>query len=165
MPRTAYLDEAAYLAAVVPRDRCPSTDALDVLDANPQLRLALEDTWTDPGGRVYREVPAEIVSRWPPHIAKSFRSLLRIGRDPAQVFELLDLLNELDAGTEVLRMTLATCRRRKELTAAISYYKELAAELQTVTYNPDPVVEIPICGEPRNRVVSIYSAEPESGRF
>ena len=53
MPRS-YLDEAAYLAAAVPQNRCPSTDALDVLDVNPHIRLALEDTWTDPGGRVYR---------------------------------------------------------------------------------------------------------------
>ena len=34
---------------------------LDVLDAHPHIRLALEDTWTDPCGRVYREV-AEVFS-------------------------------------------------------------------------------------------------------
>ena len=114
MPRT-YLDEAAHLAASVPQNRCPSTDALEVLDAHPHLRLALEDTWTDPVGRVYREVPAERVSRWPTHIARTFRTFLRIGRDPGQVFELLDLLHELDAGPEVLKMTLVGCRRRCEI--------------------------------------------------
>ena len=46
MPRSAYMDEAAYLAAAVPQNRCPSTDALDVLDVSPHIRLALEDTWT-----------------------------------------------------------------------------------------------------------------------
>ena len=150
MPRSAYLDEAAYLAAAVPQNRCPSTDALDVLDAHPWLRLPLEDTWTDPGGRVYREVPAETVSRWPGHIARTFKSLLRIGREPAQVFVLLDLLHELDAGTEVLKMTLVGCGRRGELTSALAYYRMLASELREVTYEPDPKVEVQACSEPRN---------------
>ena len=150
MSRTAYLDEAAYLAAAVPQNRCPSTDALDVLDMSPHIRLALEDTWTDPGGRVYREVPAETVSRWPGHIARTFKSFLRIGRDPAQVFELLDLLHELDAGTEVLKMTLVGCRRRGELTSALAYYRTLVNELREVTYEPNPRLEIATCAEPRN---------------
>jgi hypothetical protein len=150
MSRTAYLDEAAYLAAAVPQNRCPSTDALDVLDESPHIRLALEDTWTDPGGRVYREVPAETVSRWPGHIARTFKSFLRIGRDPAQVFELLDLLNELDAGTEVLKMSLRGCRRRGELTSALAYFRRLVNELREVTYEPNPRLEIGACAEPRN---------------
>ena len=151
MPRSAYLDEAAYLAAAVPQNRCPSTDALDVLDVSPHIRLALEDTWTDPRGRVYREVPAETVSRWPGHIARNFRSFLRIGRDPAQVLELLDLLHELDAGTEILKMTLAGCRRRGELTSALAYYRMLVDELREVTYEPNPGIEVATCAEPRCR--------------
>jgi len=147
----AYLDEAAYLAAAVPQNRCPSTDALDVLDANPHIRLALEDTFTDPGGRVYREVPAETVSRWPGHIARTFTSFLRVGRDPAEVFELLDLLHELDAGTEVVKMSLVGCRRRGELTSALSYYKMLVNELREVTYEPNPRIEVQTCAEPRSR--------------
>jgi hypothetical protein len=143
------LDEAAYLAAAVPPNRCPSTDSLEVLDIHPHLRLALEDTWTDPVGRVYREVPADKVSRWPGRIARTFKSFLRIGRDPAQVFELLDLLHELDAGTQVLRMTMVGCRHRGELTSAITYYRMLADELREVTYQPNPEIEI-ACAEPRN---------------
>jgi hypothetical protein len=147
----AYLDEAAYLAAAVPRNRCPATDALDVLDAHPWLRLPLEDTWTSPDGRVYREVPTETVSRWAGHIARTFKSFLRIGRDPAEVFELLDLLHELDAGAEVLKMSLVGCRRRGELTSALSYYKMLVSELREVTYEPNPKVEVQARAEPRNR--------------
>jgi hypothetical protein len=148
---SAFLDEAAYLAAAVPQNRCPSTDALDVLDTHPHIRLALEDTWTGPGGRVYREVPAETVSRWPGHIARTFKSFLRIGRDPAQVFELLDLLHELDAGTEVVKMSLVGCRRRGELTSALSYYRMLVNELREVTYEPNPRIEVQTCAEPRSR--------------
>ena len=38
--------------------------------------------------------------------------------------ELLDLLNELDAGPEMVRSTLAGCRRRESLTPAIEYFKK-----------------------------------------
>ena len=77
-----YLDECALMALEVPRNRCPATDAIEWLDARPQFRLALEDTWTDQCGRVYQEVPADVVSRWPGHLAKSFRLLLQIARNP-----------------------------------------------------------------------------------
>src|SRR5437867_4330867 len=132
-PMCAYLEEAAYLAAEVPRNRCPATDAREILDANPALRLALEETWTDPAGRVYREVPADRVSRWPTHLAKTFRSFLRIGKVPEQVFRLLDLLHQIDADGAVVRMTLNGCRRRKSLGPAITYYERLATELEAVT--------------------------------
>ncbi len=129
----AYLEEAAQLAAAVPQNRCPTTDAIDYLDAHPNLRLALEDTWSDPRGRVYREVPADRRSRWPVHLSKAFRSLLRISRQPEQVFQLLDLLHALDASPEVVRMTLAGCRRRKSLQQALTYYAKLNDELAEVT--------------------------------
>ena len=49
-----YMDECALLAAHVPKNRCPATDAIEWLDNHPWYRLPLEDTWTDPSGRVYR---------------------------------------------------------------------------------------------------------------
>ena len=39
--------------------------AIEYLDAHPHLRLALEDTWSDPVGRVYREAHANRVSLSP----------------------------------------------------------------------------------------------------
>ena len=89
-----FMDECALMALEVPRDRCPATDALEFLDDHPEYRLPLEDTWTGPSGRVYRQAPADVISRWPAHLARTFRSFLKIGKDPDQVFQLLDLLQE-----------------------------------------------------------------------
>src|SRR5436309_8046799 len=130
---SAYLQEAAHLAAETPRNHCPATDSLEVLDAHPEIRLALEDTWTDEYGRVYREVPADRISRWPSHIAKAFRSFLRVGKNPAHVFRLLDLLHQMDADQAVLRMTLDGCRKKGSLQPAIEYYEKLVTELEAVT--------------------------------
>lgn len=130
-----YLREAALLAAEVPRNRCPATDSLQVLDTHPEIRLVLEDTWSDNQGRVYREVPAEKVSRWPTHLAKTFRSFLRISKQPEQVFRILDLLHQIDADKAVVRMTLTACRRRKSLEPAIAYYETLASELEAITHD------------------------------
>ena len=130
----AYLQEAAFLAAETPCNQCPATDSLELLDAHPEIRLALEDTWTDVCGRVYREVPADRISRWPTHLAKTFRSFLRIGKNPAQVFRLLDLLHQMDADQSIVRMTLDGCQKRESLQPAIDYYEKLVPELGAVTH-------------------------------
>jgi hypothetical protein len=67
------MQECQLMANEIPRNRCPATDSLDWLDDHPEYRLALEDTWSDSAGRVYSDVPADVVSRWPGHIARTFK--------------------------------------------------------------------------------------------
>ena len=71
------------------------------MHSNLYAQTALEDSGTDPGGRFHREGPAATGFRWPGHFASTFKPFLQIARDLAQVFELLDLLHELDAGHEL----------------------------------------------------------------
>src|SRR2546426_2679588 len=140
---STYLQEAAFLAAETPCNLCPAIDSLEVLDAHPEIRLVLEDTWTDHCGRVYREAPADRISRWPTHLAKAFPSFLRIGKNPAHVFRLLDLLHQMDADQAVVRMTLDGCRKKGSLQPAIDYYEKLVAELEAVTGDrPDDEVTL-----------------------
>lgn len=136
-----YLDEAALLAAETAHTGCPVSDTASFMDRHPEVRLVLEDTWSDPFGRVYRDIPAERHSRWPAHIARTFRTFLQIGRNPAQVFQLLDVLHEIEADTAVVRMVMRGCRRRESLAPAIEYLSGLAAELRQVTA-PAPDEEI-----------------------
>ena len=53
-------------------------------------------------------------------------------------------------GTNLLRQTVVGCRKRGDLTAAISYYRMLVKELREVTYEPNPGIEVQTCAEPRN---------------
>lgn len=115
-----FLSEAAFLQRVVPHNRCPATDALEVLADQmvefhtplpveeegevPQmlvsrqkaqgLRLGLEDT-VDRDGCTYTLVPKEAVYRWPLHIS-NVRPFLMKCKDAtaADVYSALDLLTK-----------------------------------------------------------------------
>ncbi len=146
-----YLEEAARLASETARTGCPVSDTAAFMDSHPECRLVLEDTYADPFGRVYRDVPADTQSRWPSHLARTLTTFLKIGHSPAKVFALLDVLHRLDADERVVRMAIAGARRHESLDQAIAYFSTLADQLDTVSSDP-PEEELTLAdAEPRCR--------------
>ncbi len=130
---STWLPEAAALAAATAGSGCPVTATARYLDEHPEARLVLEDTYADPFGRVYRDVPADAQSRWPAHLARTFTSFLKIGHSAEKVFVLLDVLYRLDADEPVVRMAIAGARRHASLDEAITYFSALAGQLDSVS--------------------------------